>query len=100
MFRSIAKEVNEFFTRLRRNDRRSEVEYQQHHRIFTDMSPLAPVLFLLFILAGVVLWDYVPRIWLGLFIFGFISDVSKIGRDRDTEACTTASSNRSPASLS
>ena len=79
MFRSIASitaEVKAFLTRLQRNDRLSEVEYQQHHRIFTDMSPLGPVLFLLFILAGVVLWDYVPRMWLGLFIFGFISDVA------------------------
>jgi signal transduction histidine kinase len=76
MLKIIAKEVSSFIERLRRNDRLSEVEYQQHHRIFTDMSPLGPVLFLLFILAGVVMWDYVPRLWLSLFIFGFISDVA------------------------
>jgi len=80
MFSSIVSDVRNFFTRLLRNEPLSEVEHQQIHRIFSDTSPLGPVLFLLFALAGVVLWHYVPRIWLGLFIFGFISDVAvKIG---------------------
>ena len=64
-----------FFRRLYRNDRLSEVEYQRIKRIFLDTSPLALLLIVLFALAGLVLWDHVPRWWLMLFIVGFISDV-------------------------
>jgi len=59
MFSSIVSDVRNFFTRLLRNEPLSEVEHQQIHRIFSDTSPLGPVLFLLFALAGVVLWHYV-----------------------------------------
>jgi signal transduction histidine kinase len=64
-----------FFRKLHRNDRLSEVEHQQINRIFLDTSPLALVLIVLFGVAGLVLWDHVPRVWLSLFIVGFITDV-------------------------
>lgn len=80
MVASIAEDIGNFLHRLHRNDHLTEVEYQQINRIFSDTSPLGPVLFLLFGLAGMVLWEYVPRLWLVLFMFGFVSDVAiKIG---------------------
>ncbi len=64
-----------FFRQLYRNDRLSEVEHQQINRIFLDTSPLGLVLIVLFGLTGLVLWDHVPRLWLLLFVIGFVVDV-------------------------
>ena len=72
---TVLAECLEFFRKLQRNDRLSEVEHQQLNRIFLDTSPLGLLLILLFGLAGLVLWNHVPRVLLGLFIFGFIADV-------------------------
>lgn len=77
--RQISHDIATFVGKLFSNDKLTDIEFAQIARIFRDTSPLGPLLGLLFLLAGLVLWNHVPRVWLILFIVGFIADlISKL----------------------